>query len=194
MAPRRDLEGKFVFKDFADFRPNLSPEEILRLGSFGGGYYRDIYSSVIRESLSGVWKDDLPKAWLKGIDPTGCIHNSVYNKNVNRYKVKCGSSLEDWEESGWITPVDPYGWFQWYVRFFQGRRCYDDARQVLRAVKVMGDSSGRFRTNLINKILKNGGAESVDDASISPVIRQTLQHWGYRVTLHDVLLQKEKKR
>ena len=43
----------------------------------------------------------------------------TYNKDVNKYKVKCGASLETWEKSGWIREQDPYGWFQWYCRFYQ---------------------------------------------------------------------------
>ena len=42
-----------------------------------------------------------------------------YDKTVNKFKVKCGTSLESWEESGWIVSQDPYGWFQWYCRFYQ---------------------------------------------------------------------------
>ena len=46
-----------------------------------------------------------------------------------KYKAKCGSGgLGVWESNGWMSDVDPYGWFQWYCRFYQGRRCSDDQR------------------------------------------------------------------
>lgn len=81
-----------------------------------------------------------------------------------------------WEESGWITEFDPYGWFQWYCRFCLGRRCSDDSRQISRALGVMG-KKGRWRRNLINKIVARGGdlSNAVEDKSISPKVRQLLQ-------------------
>ena len=49
------------------------------------------------------------------------VASLTYNAEVNRYKVKCGASLESWQQSGWIKSQDPYGWFQWYCRFYQVR-------------------------------------------------------------------------
>ena len=81
--------------------------------------------------------------------------------------------------TGWIVRQDPYGWFQWYCRFFAGRRTADDARQVSRWAKVAG-AKGRWKQNLVAKCLRAG--KSFDDASVSPVVRQTLQHWAYVLT------------
>lgn len=78
-----------------------------------------------------------------------------------------------------VLDCDPYGWFQWYCRFYQGRRCSDDARQVSRWLKSAGPK-GRFRSQLCNKIL--AANTSHDDRSISPVIRQTMLHWGLDIT------------
>ena len=47
------------------------------------------------------------------------VASPTYNAEMNKYKVKCGASLQSWEQSGWIKPQDPYGWFQWYCRFYQ---------------------------------------------------------------------------
>ena len=99
------------------------------------------------------------------------------------------------QSSGWISDADPYGWFQWYCRFFQGRRCSDDARQISRWKGVAG-AKGRFKSQLCNKILAKIGtgvseATAVQDVSISPVIRQTLFHWGLQIT--EEVLEKHRK-
>jgi hypothetical protein len=93
--------------------------------------------------------------------------------------------------------VDPYGWFQWYCRFYRGRRTSDDTRQISRW-KALAGTKGRFKSQLCNKILEkacavnasgatsqqNRGAmgAAINDLTISPVIRQTLFHWGLLIT------------
>ena len=177
---------KLRFKDFPEFKPNLSPKQILQLGSFGGTYFRPIYSSVTKKSYGDeVWME-LPQEWLEGLDIETEVASSDYHKEVNRYGVKCGASLEMWESKGWIVAEDPYGWFQWYCRFFQGRRTEDDERQVGRWVRVAGEGSGRWRNFLIGKIQRSG--KRFDDETVSPVTRQTLQHWGYYLTKKDYRL------
>lgn len=64
---KKDAQGHYLFDDFPTFRPNLSPKEVLQLGSFGGGYFRPIYSSVVGKNLSKVWEQDLPKDWIEGL-------------------------------------------------------------------------------------------------------------------------------
>lgn len=183
--PVKGTDGCYHFPDYPEFRPNLSPAEVLRMGSFGGGYFRPIYSSVANWKFDRVW-EELPKQWLKDLDVPKQVANPVYDVTVNKYGVKCGQTLEQWEANGWIREVDPYGWFQWYCRFFQGRRCDDDARQVARGVACFGPK-GRWLRNLVNKIRnsKQPLEKAVDDHTISPAVRQTLQHWGYRVTMRD---------
>jgi hypothetical protein len=180
------VKGHFFFEDYPKFKPNLSPEEILRNGAFGGTYFRPIYSSVTnsqfttKEAIEG-----LPDEWFEILESKYC--RKVYDKMINKYKETCGGDLNMWESSGWITAADPYGWFQWYCRFFTGRRCSDDERQVSRGLGVMGPT-GRWRKNLINKC-KNSGKPleiAVADASISPKIRQLLMHWAYELSLEDL--------
>ena len=172
------------FKDYPEFKPNLSPEQVLKMGSFGGTYFRPIYSSVTKKHYKSedVIKE-YPKSWFKGLDIDKMIISPNYDKNVNKYKVKCGSDLEDWEKSGWMNKQDPYGWFQWYCRFYMGRRTDDDERQIKRWLALAGPK-GRFKNRLVNMI-KNKNAE-YNDETISPVIRQTLQHWGYKITPKDL--------
>ena len=172
------------FKDYPEFKPNLSPQQVLKMGSFGGTYFRPIYSSVTKKHYKSedVIKE-YPKSWFKDINIEKMIISPKYDKNINKYKVKCGSDLEDWEDKGWIIKQDPYGWFQWYCRFYRGRRTDDDERQIKRWMGIAGPN-GRFKKRLINMI-KNEGAD-IDDYTISPVIRQVLQHWGCKITKKDI--------
>ncbi|XP_048043295.1 uncharacterized protein zgc:113208 [Megalobrama amblycephala] len=178
---KRNEKGQLVFKDHTEFTPNMSPKEVLQAGSFGGTYFRPIYSSITKQHYKDVWQE-LPEEWLDGLDISKQVASSTYRENVNTYNVKCGGSLEMWESSGWIVPQDPYGWFQWYCRFYQGRRTVDDARQISRWAKCAG-LKGRWRQNLITKVVRSGCA--YDNPGVSPVVRQTLQHWGYKLTLED---------
>ena len=175
----RDAEGRVIFEDWPDFAPNLTPREIFQSGSFGGSYWRPIRSSVVGKELSGQHLEF--EDWWEGI-PDSLLTSGVYDKSVNRYGVKSGSSLEMWESKGWIRSEDPYGWVQWYCRFFSGRRGPDDERQVKRW-KAFAGERGRFRSQLIKKIIAR--ESRFDDDSVSPVIRQSLQHWGYRLIESD---------
>ncbi|XP_067263380.1 uncharacterized protein zgc:113208 [Chanodichthys erythropterus] len=178
---KRNEKGQLVFKDHPEFTPNMTPIEVLQAGSFGGTYFRPIYSSITKQHYKDVWQE-LPEDWLDGLNISKQVASSTYRENVNTYNVKCGGSLEMWESSGWIVPQDPYGWFQWYCRFYQGRRTVDDARQISRWAKCAG-LKGRWRQNLITKVVRSGCA--YDNPGVSPVVRQTLQHWGYKLTLED---------
>ncbi|KAL4233085.1 hypothetical protein ACF0H5_007770 [Mactra antiquata] len=179
--PKKNAKGQLVFPDQSDFRPNMTPKEVLAAGSFGGTYFRPIKSTVTGKSYSGVWKE-LPKDWLEGLNIGKQVSCAVYDEKVNTYGVKCGGSLQMWEESGWIHKQDPYGWFMWYCRFYQGRRSSDDERQIGRWLRCAGDT-GRWRNNLISKCVRSGCA--FDNAGVSPVVRQTLQHWAYRLNEND---------
>jgi hypothetical protein len=135
--PKRRDDGSIIFSDHPEFRPNLSPKEVLQMGSFGGTYFRPIHSRVTGENYSGVWKE-LPPDWIAGLDIKTMVASPTYRKSLNKYKAECGGDLDMWENSGWITEIDPYGWFMWYCRFYQGRRCFDDVRQIGRGNGVMG--------------------------------------------------------
>lgn len=182
-AARGD-DGCFVFKDFPDFKPNLSPKQIFQMGSFGGTYFRDIKSAVTGQSYKGLEViREFPADWFAGLTLEDHVTCPSYRKPMNKYKVSCGGSLGMWETSGWISEIDPYGWLQWYCRFFLGRRSSDDLRQVDRWAKGQGPK-GRWRVQLMNKVLT--ARTTFDDAKISPVMRQVLLHWAYELTSADM--------
>ncbi|KAK3862165.1 hypothetical protein Pcinc_031947 [Petrolisthes cinctipes] len=179
--PTRNAQDELIFDGEPEFRPNMTPKEVLQAGSFGGTYFRPIKSSVTGESYTGVWKE-LPKDWLEGLNIGKQVASKVYDEKVNRYGAKCGGSLEMWEQSGWMHKQDPYGWFMWYCRYYQGRRTEDDERQIGRWKKCAG-VKGRWRQNLVTKIVRSGC--TYDNPGVSPVVRQTLLHWGYTLSEDD---------
>ena len=91
-----------------NFSPNKTPIEIIKEGAFGGTYFRDVYSNVNKK------KEFIH---LKNIDPK-FYASDYYDVNVNKYGVKYGTSLRFWENKGWVNKIDPYGWFQWYFRYW----------------------------------------------------------------------------
>ncbi|CAE8712195.1 unnamed protein product, partial [Polarella glacialis] len=185
-SPKRGKDGCFLFPDHPEFRPNLSPVEVLQLGSFGGTYFRDIRSAVTGQELKGREViAEFPKAWFKGLDLAKQVCCPTHDKAVNKYKVACGVCLGQWETSGWISPLDPYGWFQWYCRFSHGRRSSDDNRQISRFRQITAMRRGQLCKALVKARAK------CTDTKVSPVMRQALQHWAYR--LHPLELEAHRK-
>ena len=143
-----------LFTDHPEFKPDLTPRQIFQLGSFGGTYWRPIHSSITGRNYANEHRKfdflaDIP-------DNVMTLPWSDYDKNINRYKVKVGTTLEYWESKGWITKHDPYGWVQWYCNFYNGRRIpKEDDRQIKRWVAI----KKRFTRK-------------------TPAVAQTLQHWG----------------
>lgn len=173
------------------FKPNVSPKSVFRKGAFGGTYFRTIESGVTGKTHNGrIAIREYPDDWFKGLDIEKKVISSKYDKKVNKYGVKCGSSLEDWESKDWIVKQDPYGWFQWYCRYSLGRRTSDDERQIQRWLGLAGPN-GRFRKRLMNMIITKG--KEYNDPNVSPVIRQVLLHWGYELNKKDFLKYKSSK-
>tara|TARA_B110000879_G_C11180319_1_gene517951 strand:+ start:1544 stop:2515 length:972 start_codon:yes stop_codon:yes gene_type:complete len=166
------------FNDYPAFRPNLTPREMFKSGSFGGTYWRPINSAITGKNYKNKHLK-YPESWWNGIPEEHLTKEwDDYDSTINKYGVKVGTTLEFWEEKEWINKMHPYGWVQWYCDFYSGKRGSDDERQIKRWVQTAGPNS-RFRRALINLIKKKNA--KYDDFSISPKIRQTLQHWGYRL-------------
>ncbi|KAI0145763.1 hypothetical protein F4776DRAFT_660642 [Hypoxylon sp. NC0597] len=187
--PTRDVEGNYHFESHPLFTPNKSPEDIIREGSFGGTYWRPLYSRRLRVTISDDWRE-LPTSWTSGLDIQKYLTNETYNPEINKYGVACGQSIEEWEAAGWIAhEYDVRGWFQWYCRFWLGRRCADDDRQISRWRKCVGET-GRWRRTLLKKYVQMGirsvtdEGDDLDDertGDVSPVVHQTCHHWAWEV-------------
>lgn len=180
--PRKNSHGEIIFNDYPDFKPNLTPKEIFALGSFGGTYWRPIESDVTGKKYKNV-HHKYPKTWWKNIPRNWLTTDwNNYDKSINKYGVKVGTTLEYWEEKDWISHHHPYGWVHWYCDFYKGKRSPDDDRQINRWIRTAGPKS-RFRRALINLIHKKN--TQYNDFNISPKRRQTLQHWAYKLTRRD---------
>lgn len=159
------------FNDYPDFKPNLTPYDIFKMGSFGGTYFRKIKSP----NTGIVYENNYKKFdFFKKLDEK-YYKSSIYDINLNKYKVKTGMSYEYWMEKGWINEkIDPYGWIEWYCNFYYGRRTIDDNRQIKRWLNIAG-SNGRFRKQLQNKI----NNDNKNDETKYLKIRQLLLHWAF---------------
>jgi len=133
-----------------EFHPELTPKELLALGVFGGKYMTDC-----RQEFPADWFAQA-KLSLKGRDPS-----------LNYFRVDASQPLSVWREKGWIHPDDPRGWFQWYCRYFMGRRMADDARQIKRWKAIHRH---------VRQIERNCDP---CDHSCRPRQRQALLHWAY---------------
>ena len=132
------------------FKPELTPAEMLGLGVFGGCYLTDCTG-------------EFPASWFAGAP----LSPGKANKTCNHFNVIASQPLAEWRRKGWIHPDDPRGWFQWYCRYYMGRRHEDDARQI-----------GRWRNFArhaaqVRKFCEPG------DPFCRPRQRQALLHWAY---------------
>lgn len=186
--PRKNkTKNCYCFSDHPDFTPNLSPLEVLQQGAFGGTYFRPIESKITQKKYNSRHQRYFTPQELKkcNISITTMLTRPFeqYDTSVNKYKIKCGQTLEQWENKDWITHHDPYGWFEWYCNFFKGRRILEeDSRQIKRWLSFCGPK-GRFSQRLKNMVRQQ--KKTPEDPIVSPRIRQSLLHWGYELTPHN---------
>ena len=110
------LRSRPMGRDFRPgFRPQLTPKQMLKLGVFGGKYMTDCGR-------------EFPASWFKNAKLCAKRHEP----SLNYFGVNASQLLSVWREKGWICYDDPRGWFQWYCRYYSGRRCQDDLRQIRR--------------------------------------------------------------
>jgi hypothetical protein len=140
-----------VGRNFApDFKPELTPRQMLELGVFGGKYMTDC-------------RDEFPESWFRRAK----LCSERHDPRLNYFGVNASQSLTTWRYNGWIRPQDPRGWFQWYCRYYLGRRSADDARQVRR---------WRAIARHMTAIRKNCEPRDLDCRRRQ---RQAALHWAY---------------
>lgn len=140
-----------IGKKFDDgFAPQLTPKQMLELGVFGGKYMTD----CTRE---------FPDDWF---DNAKFCHER-HEAELNYFGVNASQPLSLWRANGWINDGDPRGWFQWYCRYYFGRRSADDARQIRRWRAI------RRHVAQIEKHCRRG------DHGCRRKQRQALLHWAY---------------
>ena len=138
-------------RNFApDFVPELTPKQMLRLGVFGGKYMTDC-------------TDEFPADWFAGAK----LSPERRNPRLNYFKVNASQSLAEWRRKGWIHKQDPRGWFQWYCRYYMGRRTADDQRQIRRWKAI---------ARHVTAIRKNCEPRDLDCRRRQ---RQAVLHWAY---------------
>jgi len=98
-----------------EFKPELTPKQMLAMGVFGGKYMTDC-------------KKEFPASWFARAK----LCHEKHDPELNFFGVNASQPLSVWREKGWIHPDDPRGWFQWYCRYYLGRRSEDDLRQIKR--------------------------------------------------------------
>jgi len=141
-------------RDFdAEFRPDLTPAELLHLGVFCGRYMTDC-------------REEFPMSWFAHAKMAEGEHGR--DCGLNFFGVDASQPLSEWQRKGWIHPDDPRGWFQWYCRYYMGRRMpEEDARQIKRWKAI------KRHVRQVEKNCEKG------DLFCRRRQRQALLHWAY---------------
>lgn len=136
-----------------EFRPHLTPAEMIHMGVFGGSYFAN--------ATEQDFQDLTPE--LEALCRTQV---GRYDASKNAFKVRSGDSLAEWVKRGHIFPEDPLGWFHWYCRWHSGRRHPRDDHQIARWIRY----EQRWGQHLRIQYDVNGDG--------SPKVKQSLVHWA----------------
>ena len=163
MTPARIIVNDLMQKDYAyyltepaggnfapGFTPDLTPPQMLELGVFGGKYMTDC-------------REEFPESWFA----RARLCPEQHDPAMNFFGINASQPLSVWREKGWIYHEDPRGWFQWYCRYYRGRRCPDDARQIKRW-KAMIRHVAQVRKHCLP-----------GDIQCRPKQRQALLNWAF---------------
>ncbi len=139
-------------RDFdPDFKPQLTPKEMLRLGVFCGKYMTDT-------------RKEFPKSWFDGAK----LSPKRRDCTLNFFGVDASQPLSVWKKKGWIHPDDPRGWFQWYCRYYMGRRLPEEDRRQIKRWKAIRRHIAQIKRNC-----------APGDLTCRRRQRQALLHWAY---------------
>jgi hypothetical protein len=154
------MQKKYVYhltepigKNFdPEFNPQLTPKQMLSMGIFGGIYMRDCAK-------------EFPKDWFTSAKFS---KDDKADPKLNYFKVAASQSLKIWNEKGWIHEDDPRGWFQWYCRYYMGRRIEDEDKRQIKRWRMMRRHIAQIRNNC-----------EPGDVNCRRKQRQALLHWAY---------------
>lgn len=150
-AEYRYFLTKQTGKEFdIDFRPHHTPQEMLQLGVFEGRYLNDC-------------TDEFPAEWFESAKIS-----KKADASLNYFGVKSRQPLEVWRRNGWIYGPDPRGWFQWYCRYYLGRRLAEVDRIQIGRWKSFLRHAGQVRANCYP-----------GDIFCRPRQRQALLQWSH---------------
>ncbi|HEX7724123.1 MAG TPA: hypothetical protein VF438_00055 [Candidatus Paceibacterota bacterium] len=135
-----------------EFKPQLTPKELLELGIFGGKYMTDC-------------RAEFPEDWFTN---ARLAQNGKRDAALNFFGVNASQPLRIWKAKGWIYKDDPRGWFQWYCRYYMGRRIPGEDERQIKRWNAIGRHATQIRYNC-----------RPGDFSCRPKQRQALLHWAY---------------
>ena len=139
-------------RNFAsDFAPDLTPQQMLELGVFGGKYMTDCTA-------------EYPRSWFAKAK----LCSERHDPRLNFFKINASQPLSVWRKKDWIHPADPRGWFQWYCRYYRGRRMPEEDRRQIQRWKAMRRHIAQIQHNCPR-----------GDYTCRPRQRQALLHWAY---------------
>jgi hypothetical protein len=134
-----------------DFKPDLTPKQMLKMGVFGGKYMTDC-------------KREFPKDWWTKAK----LFHDFHDPKLNYFGVNASQPLGVWRKKGWIYKDDPRGWFQWYCRYYMGRRIGEEDKRQIKRWKAM--------KRHVAQVIQNC---QMGDIYCRRVQRQALLHWAY---------------
>ena len=134
-----------------EFKPELTPKQMLELGVFGGSYLNDCH-------------DEFPKEWFDNAK----LSDHGPDATFNFFEIRASQPLKVWQEKGWIYEDDPRGWFQWYCRYFMGRRIPEEDRRQIKRWKAIRRHIGQVKAHC-----------APGDVTCRRRQRQALLHWAY---------------
>lgn len=133
-----------------DFKPELTPKQMLELGVFGGKYMTDC-------------GNEFPKEWFENAK----LCSEKHDPELNYFEINASLPLSVWRKKGWICEEDPRGWFQWYCRYYMGRRIPEEDERQIRRWKAIKRHIGAIKKNCMPV-----------DLSCRRKQRQALLHWA----------------
>ncbi len=138
-------------EDFAEgFTPFFTPKEMLELGVFEGKYMNDC-------------TDEFPADWFEDAKTS-----DIADEALNYFGIKSRQPLQVWQDKGWIIEPDPRGWFQWYCRYYMGRRIPEVDEKQIKRWRGFARHAGQIKANCMS-----------GDLDCRPRQRQALLQWSY---------------